>query len=1166
MASKKRKYRWIVRGLGALFVFLLILALLVPWLINLESVRGRILADTSQAVGGQVSYERIILSLLPLPRAVIYKGSISIPGELTGHSGYFAVYPEILPLFIGKLRLSRVHVKDPVFTYEVGKEKPVTTEEKPKLLSPVDILKALDPFTALLASKSPNLIIHLENGRMTLAMEHELVFQYQDLRVQNDTPDKKMAVDITDLTLTIDGLGDPQTKVKGALDHKVSHEGNKRLALKGRSLKIGLDVGEGEATLSLKELDLDYPQLNLSGKFILNQTSPPIRLELEGRELDIHSTREVALALAGNDPTVTDIFDILKGGKIPQITFSSHGKSLDDLGDSENMLIAGGLVDGKVSIPDVDLNLKDVNGETRISKGILHGKNLDGRLGNTQARNGILTLGLEGDDAPFHLDILVDADLAQLPPILAQLVTDKDFKREMKLIDKLEGKATGRLVLGETTASVDVRVDVSEFNLSANYKRLPYPVRARGGSFYYDEQTIKVVNFSGNLGKSSLAGVTAHLTLGKKPYLEVGPGKANISLTEIYPWLSSFHDLKDLREELRSLTGTIAMSSLHITGPLLRPEDWRYESSGEGIDLVVNSILLPGKLKVAKISYHAIDKATTQTFSYKDAQVSMLDGSFRMAGILNNYSTGLNKAEATFQGNMGSKATRWVSKRIHLPDEVSLRPPLSFSRAQLVWEKGSKTSFQGDLVVHNGPKVSIDFLQTPKELTLKNLLVQDENSHAFLQFSLKQRELSVGFRGRLTEKTIREMHQGYQLLHGSIKGDFGTRISLDYPMRSSAQGRLMAQDVIIPLDLKMPLKIDRISLAGQENTVKIESAACTWGDSTMDLRGNLSFAETDLLVDMDITTELLDLNKIIEALSGDAKSKDRKETSDSWDLPLRGTLRLKSKNLTYEDFTWSPVHADISLKRKAVGVDVTEANLCGIATPGNLEITPQDLQLDFEPVSKNQEFDATFDCLWGKTGVATGHFDLKGKISAQGKSEGIVRSSQGNIDFLAHDGRIYHHKEFGILTRVFARLSVADMFKGKLPDMKTEGFPYKSIKIEAKLGGGKLTLQRAVIVGEGAQIFAHGDIDLVHEKLDLEVAVAPFKTVDTVVKHTPVFGKIFGGKLVSVPVKVTGDWAKPVVKAMPASSVGSGLLGIIKRTVEYPVDLVQPLTNNEKEK
>ena len=324
MANKKPKHRWIVRGLVVLLIILLIVALLPPILINLKPIKERILADISKEIGGQVNCERLVLSLLPLPRAVIYKGSISIPGKVSGHSDSFAVYPEILPLFTGKLRLRRIQIKDPVFIYEIQKKGPVETKDKPTPLSPANVLEGLDPVMALLASKSPNLVVQVENGSMRLAMEDELVFQYQELRAQNDIPNNKMAIDIDDFTITIDGLGDLQEKKTGSVPPKTSDEGNKRLVLRGRTLKTSLTLSEDEATLSLIELNLDHPQLNLSGQATLAQASPPIRLELVGKELDIFSTREAALALAGDDPTVRVIFDYMRGGKIPLITFTSQ--------------------------------------------------------------------------------------------------------------------------------------------------------------------------------------------------------------------------------------------------------------------------------------------------------------------------------------------------------------------------------------------------------------------------------------------------------------------------------------------------------------------------------------------------------------------------------------------------------------------------------------------------------------------------------------------------------------------------------------------------------------------------------------------------------------------------------------------------------------------------
>ena len=54
----------------------------------------------------------------------------------------------------------------------------------------------------------------------------------------------------------------------------------------------------------------------------------------------------------------------------------------------------------------------------------------------------------------FHLDIMVDADLVQLPPVLKRLVKNNSFIKQLDLIKDLKGKATGRLVLGASTAVI----------------------------------------------------------------------------------------------------------------------------------------------------------------------------------------------------------------------------------------------------------------------------------------------------------------------------------------------------------------------------------------------------------------------------------------------------------------------------------------------------------------------------------------------------------------------------------------------------------------------------------------------------------------------------------------------------------------------------------------
>ncbi|NIR13976.1 MAG: hypothetical protein GWN86_08490, partial [Desulfobacterales bacterium] len=96
-------------------------------------------------------------------------------------------------------------------------------------------------------------------------------------------------------------------------------------------------------------LNLAYPQLDMSGNLVLDAASPQLNVEMEGRKVNVDAIREVALALAGDDPDLREVFDIIRGGKVPLITFRTQGSSLDDLSEWDNMFIKGSLLDGKIS-------------------------------------------------------------------------------------------------------------------------------------------------------------------------------------------------------------------------------------------------------------------------------------------------------------------------------------------------------------------------------------------------------------------------------------------------------------------------------------------------------------------------------------------------------------------------------------------------------------------------------------------------------------------------------------------------------------------------------------------------------------------------------------------------------------------------------------------------
>ena len=136
-------------------------------------------------------------------------------------------------------------------------------------------------------------------------------------------------------------------------------------------------------------------------------------------------------------------------------------------------------------------------------------------------------------------------------------------------------------------------------------------------------------------------------------------------------------------------------------------------------------------------------------------------------------------------------------------------------------------------------------------------------------------------------------------------------------------------------------------------------------------------------------------------------------------------------------------------------------------------------------------------------------------------------------------------------------MNLTEVFRGKIPDFTKEGFAYNSMAAKATMHDGKLIVKDGLIDAPSMEIAYLGHMDFSNKELDLKFLVAPLKTVDFVVKKIPLVGRILGGTSLSVPVKVTGDWANPRVTALSPSAVGSGLLGIMERTLKLPVEIIQ---------
>jgi hypothetical protein len=1082
---------------------------LTPRLINSDLLKDRIENAVSKGIDGEVKFSRVDLSIFPRPSATIHDGTVNTD-LASGSVTSLSVYPKLLPLLIGKFQATKVLVDTPAITVNMTSQVSRDTDKKPA--------PTLSVLVDSLTSYVPNLDVVIKNGSLDLNRGDENAYLMKgfDLHINFLSPGQKR------LQAYLESSG---------LQLNLQREG-KELSVNASGLKAGINYDDDKWSVSLQKVDIDYPGLKLAGKLSVDTGAGRVNLSIEAKEMDVQSTRDTALLLARDTPATQKIFRIVKGGHIPLITFKSTGDSFGALDDTENFVIRGGMENGEIFIPGVSLELKEVGGNVVISKGILEVENLEADLGNSHGNKGRLEIGLKGEDPPFHLDIMVQTDLAQLHPLLKRLVNNKEFVDELSLIDNPKGSAYGRLILGDSLKSIKARVEATDLDLTANYKRIPYPLTIKSKQFYYDENETNVERMSGIVGKSSFSELTANIGLGKDPYLEIKSAKSHIILDEIYSWLLSYEKLRNALKHLKSAEGRFELSELNLKGPLLNPEDWHFTAKGGLKSLVFDTSLSHGPVTLKQGKLEADDIMLNVT----DAEINLLDALFQVSGKLKYYSEGL-MSDLMLSGQIGPEAAKWLSEFINLPSVLRIRAPLFVSQAHLVLEEDNKASFRGNFSLQRRVEVFLDLFRGPDKFSINNLHIQDNESDAALEFNLGKKAFDFKFAGDLTGPTLDKIFTREIVVSRWIRGDFETHFSIDQPVRSSFEGKLEAKDVIFPLKLKEPVNIKSISLDADKSNIKVISADIDFGETSFNLKGNINASKEGFLF-----------------FAAEEKDKD---TEQFYDFPIKGIIRLNSDSFTYGKYTWEPLKASIAVSPDNIDVAVTESSLCNVSFPGNIKFTPQELSLAFQPISDDKDLKSAIDCLWGTSGHVTGRYNLSSKFIGAGKGGEIKESLTGNLTISAKEGRIY---KGGLLAKVFAFLNFTEIFRGQLPDLVNEGFAYKSIEATSGIKGSTLNIEKVIIDGSSMNIVSKGNVDLVSEQVDLEMLVAPLKTADFILGKIPLIKDLTGGTFVSIPLRVTGNIDNPKILYIPASAVGSGLINIMKGTLEAPFKVIEPIT------
>ena len=548
-----------------------------------------------------------------------------------------------------------------------------------------------------------------------------------------------------------------------------------------------------------------------------------------------------------------------------------------------------------------------------------------------------------------------------------------------------------------------------------------------------------------------------------------------------------------------------------------------------------------------------------------DIRATVLDSTLTSVVELRGSSKGLRMADITLDGTIGSATVQWASRELRLPPEQTVRAPLQLSDTRFIWKADSDISLAGSVSIHNGPSIAFQAHYNPEEFSISRCVIQDKESTASLSFRHTKRLLDFTFQGNLNERTLDRMFEGSAARQGWVRGDLRAHLVLGKPAQSSAQGAIEGADFFLPLSMKLPVKIDHLTLSAHNKTVTINTGAFTWGDTHFNLTGKLRIAEDGLHIDTDLAADGLKVEDLLYAYSSSDEKQDELPSEEPKPEypPVQGTIRLNSKYLSYGRFQATPLRADIELDDQGFHMTIIESAICGISLPGELMKVDDEFTLDFKPASVQQPLEPALACLWGENNVRiSGLFDLEADLHARGKAEDLLRTIQGTVTFIAKNGEI---KQYPLLARILSSVNVTDMARGRFSDLGKKSFVYTSSTIKGNIKDGKLVFQSAALQGPAANLTGQGEINIGANRINITVLVAPFKNVDALVSNIPLVGTMLDNTLITIPVKVTGDLSDPTVTPLSPTAFGAGAVGIIKRTLQLPYKLIQPFIPEKKE-
>ncbi|WP_456434442.1 YhdP family protein [Thermosulfuriphilus sp.] len=1177
--------RWLLATAALIVGLVLALALVLPHLIDLKPIRGRISQELSTRLKTQVAIGSLKIQILPRPQAKI-ASLILESGRFKADIQSLSIRLSLWGLFKRELLFESIKLESPrveIFLQESQRKSP-WQRELAGILATSAFLEVKDGQVAIWRGKKrlaqlKSISGALRTGQGQGLLEAQMQGSFFEraeasLRI-NESGGLDGRVEVSNLKLHLLPVSPPQ---KIPFQPKEA-ELNLRLTLNLESLK-SFEVGfsgsipcyrlpqreyaircghfEGWATrkenlfrLRIISLKLDYPRLLGEGEFWY-QPGREVGYRFSGQDIDVSTLRTVALDLLGSYRSVKRLFEIVRGGMATELEISERAPDLQTLKDISRIKLQTSFKEAQVILPHSGLKIEKGQGELNLREAILRADGLSAQIGRSRVLEAKVEIALKDSRGPLNLELQGICQLEEVHDIVHRFVKKGPLRHHLDLFYRSQGQAYVSLSLRGTRKKVIPVFEARKIKARVRHRRLPYPIRVDQGSFGYREGIIWWEGVSGALGKSVVEESSGRLRL--KGLLIRANLSSKVFLPELDAWVQKEPLFKPLAQRIRFPEGQARIKT-SIRGPLKDPDRLKFELSGTLEQTRINIAKLPADLHVEE----GLFNFSPQRLVIKKARGQFLESDLQVKGILLEPLKGIKELRLSGKGVLRGPLAAWIFKLSKAPKEIFPRTPLSIRDFSLVSNLNDKTELHL-LAARKRVILDLRLLSDPKVFEILRLCLSSPQKEIELSFRLNRGEpfFELRLSGQADGELLETFLEKNQILNGTIFGDLKARINLSEPGQSIIEGEIHLNRLRRLLGLKVPLRLDHLALEASGSRITIKDLVAATPENRFQASGWLEIREGIFWFDFDFLTPKFDWPAF--------KRRFLSSPGQRRKLPVAGRISFATPQFIYHsDRVFDDVSGTLEfMEGQEILIQLKKATYCGVLLSGKIKILPSKMaDLAFDLSAHQADLEKLAFCLAGEQHLFEGRFDLSGHLEARGKENPLAEESQGNFQFSASEGRIYR---LSLLSKLFTLLNPLEIFRGGLPDLVKEGFAYEKIDGQAELKDGILKINYLAIDGRPMKIFAEGKINLLTSQADLEILVAPLKTIDSIVSKIPILGFVLTGKkkvLISIPVKVEGPLNDPNVWPLPPTSIGSGILGVVKRAFKLPTLILKPLEGQE---